>query len=136
MRNKERTFVDAQNKVRCKADIRLRDGSAAQCGRREAWDGLGLCWQHQRKEFDQALSERSIQESRSPRRQYIGYRLVSLDDFDGWVAMNIDALFHNYALTGGLDLEQLAAFSAREYEHERELREGYARTAEAFDGAI
>lgn len=72
----------------------------------------------------------------SPRREYIGYRLVSLDDFDGWVAMNIDALFHNYALTGGLDLEQLAAFSAREYEHERELREGYARTAEAFDGAI
>lgn len=38
-----RRFIDAPNAVRCKADCVLKDGSKAQCGRREAWDGLGLC---------------------------------------------------------------------------------------------
>ena len=53
-------FKDAQNDVRCKANIKLKDGSAAQCGRREAWDGLGLCWQHQRKAEPQCTCRHDV----------------------------------------------------------------------------
>jgi len=44
-----RAFTAALAEKRCRQDITLRDGSAAQCMRKEAWDGLGLCWQHQKK---------------------------------------------------------------------------------------
>lgn len=44
----KRKFLAPPAGTRCKATISLRDGSGAQCMRREAWDGLGLCWQHQR----------------------------------------------------------------------------------------
>lgn len=39
-----RRFRDAKQSERCKQDIRLRDGSEAQCGRRAVSDGL--CRQH------------------------------------------------------------------------------------------
>jgi hypothetical protein len=51
--SRKRVFIDAKDAVRCKADIRLSDGSLAQCGRREAQAGLARCWQHQ----DPATSE-------------------------------------------------------------------------------
>jgi hypothetical protein len=46
MTNTQRRFIDAPNDVRCKADIRLRDGSGAQCGRRAT--AGEYCWQHSR----------------------------------------------------------------------------------------
>lgn len=51
-----RRFIDAPTDVRCQANITLKDGSLAQCGRRECMDGLGFCWQHQRKNFSAARS--------------------------------------------------------------------------------
>lgn len=39
-----RRFIDAQQEVRCKADVTLRDGSLAQCGRRRVVGDL--CTQH------------------------------------------------------------------------------------------
>lgn len=43
---KVRRFIDAPQGLRCKADITLRDGSQAQCGRYAKVDGL--CRQHKR----------------------------------------------------------------------------------------
>lgn len=43
---KRRQFLDAPSAVRCRADVTLRDGSKAQCGRREMFKGGKLCWQH------------------------------------------------------------------------------------------
>jgi hypothetical protein len=40
----KRRFIDAPQAERCKADVMLRDGSKAQCGR---WRKVGdLCTQH------------------------------------------------------------------------------------------
>jgi hypothetical protein len=46
MTDQARRFVDAALSVRCAANIRLRDGSSAQCGRRRV--ELGFCRQHWR----------------------------------------------------------------------------------------
>jgi len=43
-----RRFVDAPNDDRCQADIRLRDGSGAQCGRRRQVGDTQYCSQHRR----------------------------------------------------------------------------------------
>lgn len=48
-----RRFRDAPQHERCKWEIRLRDGSAAQCGRRAVVDGL--CRQHAK--IDAALAQ-------------------------------------------------------------------------------
>ena len=40
----KRRFRDAAGRDRCRAEIRLKDGSAAQCGRRGT--DHGYCWQH------------------------------------------------------------------------------------------
>jgi hypothetical protein len=45
----KRKFTAPPTDERCQHTVTLGDGSTAQCMRREAWDGLGLCWQHQRK---------------------------------------------------------------------------------------
>lgn len=39
-----RRFVDAKQKIRCKAVITLRDGTSADCGRKAVL--RGLCLQH------------------------------------------------------------------------------------------
>lgn len=49
MKTGSRIFIDAPRAVRCLADIKLPDGSAAQCGRREMAKWRGLCWQHRTK---------------------------------------------------------------------------------------
>lgn len=41
----KRHFRDAPNNVRCRADIVLRDGSKAQCGRKRSGNSI-YCWQH------------------------------------------------------------------------------------------
>lgn len=70
------------------------------------------------------------------RTEYIGYRLVSENRFEEWVELNVDALAHRYFAQGGLGLDGLAAFSASEWEKERDRRDDYARTAYAFDGGF
>jgi hypothetical protein len=45
----KRRFFDAPDEVRCQASVVMKDGTTAQCGRRECMDGLGYCWQHQRQ---------------------------------------------------------------------------------------
>ncbi len=40
----KRVFVDAPDRERCKAIVKLRDGTTANCGRRAVQDGL--CTQH------------------------------------------------------------------------------------------
>jgi len=59
------------------------------------------------------------------RESYVGYKLVSAGAFEEWVAMNVEILFHNFLLESHPDLEQLAAFSAREWEKERDRAEDY-----------
>jgi len=66
------------------------------------------------------------------RTQYIGYRYVSEGDFERWVALNVDALAHNYFETGGLDLDGLAAFSLHEWQKECDRRDDYANTLRQY----
>lgn len=51
--------------------------------------------------------------------EYIGFRLVSDDNYEEWVALNVDAIANNFFLAGGTDLDKLAAFCASEWEKER-----------------
>lgn len=65
----KRTFVDAPNAVRCKQDIKLRDGTGAQCGRRAVL--CGLCTQHARLQLkqQQEATELNIRDEKlAPRR--------------------------------------------------------------------
>lgn len=66
------------------------------------------------------------------RTEYIGYRYVSDGDFERWVALNVDAIAHNFFLEGGTDLDKLAAFSASEWEKERARREDYRNTLRQY----
>lgn len=58
-----RRFIDAPDAVRCRATIRLRDGSAAQCGRRQV-PGFLCCWQHLKTENVMSETKPSIEEAR------------------------------------------------------------------------
>ncbi len=44
--SRQRVFIDALSRERCKAIVTLRDGTTADCGRRATMDGH--CWQHSR----------------------------------------------------------------------------------------
>lgn len=66
------------------------------------------------------------------RTEYIGFRLVSDNDFEGWIEFNVDALANNFFLEGGLGLDKLAAFSAREWENQRDRCNDYANTLRQY----
>lgn len=59
-----RKFTAAKNDVRCKADIRLRDGSGAQCMRAAKIDGY--CKQHARLRRTKAEKGLRSNEHRTP----------------------------------------------------------------------
>ena len=67
------------------------------------------------------------------RTEYIGFRLVSENDFEAWVELNVDALATNFFLEGGLGLDGLAAYSAREWEIQRDRRDGFRNTLRQGD---
>jgi hypothetical protein len=69
------------------------------------------------------------------RQEYLGYQLVSDDDFDGWVSLNADALFGNYVLAGGSVYDALLALSVyaeSEWRAQRDRRDDYAHTLRQF----
>lgn len=66
------------------------------------------------------------------RQDYVGYKLVSAGAFEEWVALNAETLAQNFFAGGGLDLEKLAEFSAREWEKERARADDYRRLYESF----
>jgi hypothetical protein len=66
------------------------------------------------------------------RTEYIGFRLVSGDNYEEWVALNVDAIANNFFLGGGTDLDKLAAFCASEWEKERDRRDDYANFLKVY----